>query len=149
MSVDENVMLMRRWFEEVWNQGRVETLYELMSPDGIARGQSEPDTEIRGPKEFEDFVRRIRGAFSGIRIKVEDVFGADDKVVVRWSGEMVHTGDDLGFPSTGRKIQVGGMSIARIMNGQVVEGWDNWDQLAMLKQLGVHQQQEASLPIAS
>jgi steroid delta-isomerase-like uncharacterized protein len=149
MSVDDNVRLMKRWFEEVWNQGRMETVYELMSPNGVARGQSEPDAEIRGPEEFESFVRRMRGAFSDTKLKVEDAFGADDRVVIRWSGEMVHTGDNLGFPATGRKVKISGISIARVVNGQVVEGWDNWDQLAMLKQLGVYQQPEATLPLAS
>ena len=36
MSADENIQLMRRWFQEVWNEGRMETIYELLSPDGVA-----------------------------------------------------------------------------------------------------------------
>jgi len=39
MSADENIQLMRRWFQEVWNEGRIETVYELLSPRGVARGQ--------------------------------------------------------------------------------------------------------------
>jgi hypothetical protein len=35
MSADENIQLMRRWFQEVWNEGRMETIYELLSPDGV------------------------------------------------------------------------------------------------------------------
>jgi steroid delta-isomerase-like uncharacterized protein len=149
MSVADNVALMQRWFQEVWNEGRTETVYELMSPDAVAKGQSGPNDEIHGPKEFEAFVDRIRGAFSDIRIKVEDVVGADDKVVVRWSGVMAHTGDGMGFPATGKTIHVGGISIARVVNGKVVEGWDNWDQLAMLEQLGVYRQPETLLQAAS
>jgi steroid delta-isomerase-like uncharacterized protein len=149
MSVADNVALMQRWFQEVWNEGRTETVYELMSPDAVAVGQSGPKDEIHGPKEFEAFVDRIRGAFSDIRIKVEDVVGADDKVVVRWSGVMAHTGDGMGFPATGKTIHVGGISIARVVNGKIVEGWDNWDQLAMLEQLGVYRQPETLLRVAS
>src|SRR5579864_6636660 len=81
MSVEENVQLMRRWFEEVWNQGRIETVHELLSTDAVARGQNGAESELRGPQEFEGFVRQIRGAFPDIRVRVEDVFGADDKAV--------------------------------------------------------------------
>src|ERR1043166_9886431 len=85
MSAEENIQLMRRWFQEVWNEGRVQTVYELLSADGVATGQRGGDKEIRGPEEFEKFMREIRGAFPDIQLKVEDVFGAGDKVVLRWS----------------------------------------------------------------
>ena len=138
MSVEENVQLMRRWFQEVWNEGRTETIYELFSPDGIARGQNSAEGELRGPKDFEGFVRKIRGSFSDMKVKVEDVFGAGDKVVLRWSAVMKHTGDALGLPASGRTVNSCGITIARIAEGKIVEGWDNWDQLGMLEQIGVY-----------
>ena len=141
MSADENIQLMRRWFQEVWNEGRIETVHELLSKDAVARGQRGGDTEIHGPEEFEKFVHEIRGAFPDIRVKVEDVFGAGDKVVLRWSGVMTHKGETLGMPASGRTVRCGGISIARIVDGKIVEGWDNWDQLGMLEQIGVYKQQ--------
>ena len=94
--------------------------------------------EIRGPKEFEDFVREIRGAFPDIKVTVEDIFGADDKVVMRWSAVMTHTGDALGMPATGRMVRSQGITIARIVDGKIIEGWDSWDQLGMLEQIGAY-----------
>ena len=85
MSAKENVQLMRRWFDEVWNQGKAETVHELLAEDAIGMGQGEPDVKVRGPADFVPFVERIRGAFPDINIKIEDAFGARDKVVVRWS----------------------------------------------------------------
>jgi len=140
MSADENIQLMRRWFQEVWNEGRIETVYELLSPDSLAKGQRGGESEIRGPEEFAKFVREIRGTFPDIQVKVEDVFGAGDKVVVRWSGVMTHTGDGPGLPASGRTVRSGGISIARIVDGKIVEGWDNWDQLGMLEQIGAYKQ---------
>ena len=140
MSSDENIQLMRRWFQEVWNEGRIETVHELLSSDSVARGQRGGETEIHGPEEFAKFVREIRGAFPDIKVKVEDVFGAGDKVVLRWSGVMTHTGDGLGMPASGRTVRSGGISIARIVDGKIVEGWDSWDQLGMLEQIGAYKQ---------
>jgi steroid delta-isomerase-like uncharacterized protein len=136
MSVDENMQIVRRWFQEIWNEGRVETVHELFAAGGVACGQRSGAGEIRGPEEFVKFVQEIRGAFPDIQVKVEDIFGAGDKVVMRWSGTMTHTGDALGIPATGKAVRSNGITIARIENGKVVEGWDNWDQLGMLKQIG-------------
>jgi steroid delta-isomerase-like uncharacterized protein len=140
MSAEENVQLMRRWFQEVWNEGRIQTVYELLAPDAVARGQRGAEKEIRGPEEFDKFVQEIRGAFPDIKVEVEDVFGTDDKVVLRWSGVMTHTGDGLGMPASGQTVRTRGITIARIVDGQIVEGWDNWDQLGMLEQIGVFKQ---------
>lgn len=136
MSVEDNIQLMRRWFQEVWNEGRVQTVYELFSPDGIARGQEGAEGELHGPQEFEGFVRKIRGSFSDMQLTVEDVFGADDKVALRWSAVMKHTGDALGFPASGRTVRSRGITLVRFADGKIVEGWDNWDQLGMLQQIG-------------
>jgi steroid delta-isomerase-like uncharacterized protein len=137
MSVEENVVLMRRWFKEVWNEGKSQTIYDLMDENGIAVGQDQPGVEIRGPREFEMFVNRIRGAFPDQKITLEDAFGADDEVVIRWSAEMTHTGDQLGFPATNKRVKLTGISIAQFDNGKIVRGWDNWDQLAMQQQLAI------------
>ena len=143
MPVEENIQLMRRWFREVWNEGKTETVHELMSPNGVARGNSTSGADIHGPVEFVRFVENIRAAFSNIDIKVEDAFGTADKVVVRWSAKMTHSGHGLGMPATGKPVLVSGITIARIINGKIVEGWDNWDQLGMLEQIGAYTRPEA------
>lgn len=135
MSVEENIVLMRRWFKEVWNEGRVQTIYDLMDENAIATGQDQPGVVLHGPADFVALFNRIRGAFPDIRFTLEDAFGADDKVVVRWSAVMTHTGDHLGIPATNKKVRITGITIARIAKGKIVEGWDNWDQLALMQQL--------------
>ena len=144
MSTNENIQHMRRWFQEVWNEGRTETVHDLLSPDAVVMGQRGAEAEIRGPEEFVKFVREIRGAFPDIKVTVEDVFAADDKVVLRWSGVMTHTGDALGLPPTNRTVRSRGITIARFADGKIVEGWDNWDQLGMLEQIGVYKQPTAA-----
>ena len=145
MSVEENVKLMRRWFQEVWNERKTETIYELLAPDAVAIGDLEDGVELRGPEEFVAFARRIRGAFPDMNFVVEDAFGAEDKVVLRWSARMTHLGDYPGMPATGKPVQITGITIVRIANKQIVEGWDNWDQLGMLKQIGVYAPSPAAL----
>jgi steroid delta-isomerase-like uncharacterized protein len=145
MPVEENIQLMQRWFREVWNEGRTQTVYDLLSPNAVGRGQTGAGSEIHGPAEFVPFVERIRGAFPDINVAIEDAFGVDDKVVVRWSAAMTHSGDGLGIPATGKRVRITGITIARILNGQIIEGWDNWDQLAMLEQISAYTQPETAI----
>ena len=142
MPVKENIALMRRWFQEVWNEGKIQTVHELFHPEGLATGQAGAEAQLHGPKEFVPFVQRIRGAFPDVKITIEDAFGARDKVVLRWSASMTHTGEGFG-PPTGKPVRLTGITIVRIAKGQVVEGWDNWDQLGMLEQIGAYKQPES------
>ena len=135
MSVEENILLMRRWFQEVWNEERTKTIYDLLPENAIGVGQDQPGVEIYGPAGFVALFNRIHGAFPDMKVTVEDVFGADDKVVVRWSAVMTHTGDHLGIPATNKKVRITGITITRIENGKIVQGWDNWDQLALMQQV--------------
>lgn len=145
MPVEDNVQLMRRWFHEVWNEGKFQTVHDLFASDGIARGQRGPEGEIRGPHEFVKFAQEIRGSFPDIKLKIEDILGADDKVVVRWSATMTHTGGALGLKPSGKAVCTHGISIARILKGKIVEGWDNWDRLGMLEQIGAYRQPDETL----
>ena len=133
----DNKALARRWFEEVWNQGREATIDELFSADGVTFGLGEADTEVRGPAQFKVFFRNLRGAFPDLHLALIDLISEGDKVAVRFIAKGTHTGKGLPFPATGRSIRVAGMSILQIANGKLVKGWNNWDQLGMLQQLGV------------
>jgi predicted ester cyclase len=43
----------------------------------------------------------------------------------------------MGIPPTGRTAAVTGITIQRLQDGKVVEGWTNWDVMGTLQQLGV------------
>jgi SnoaL-like polyketide cyclase len=64
---------------------------------------------------------------------------SEDKVVLRWSATMTHRGDHLGMPATGKLVRLTGITVVRIRDKQIIEGWDNWDQLGMLKQIGAYE----------
>jgi hypothetical protein len=79
----DNAALVHRWFEEVWNQGREETIDELFAPNGVTYGLGERDAEVRGPSQFKPFFRNIRAAFPDLHIKILDTVAEGNKVAVR------------------------------------------------------------------
>jgi steroid delta-isomerase-like uncharacterized protein len=131
----ENSALIRRWFDEVWNHGRMEAVDEMASPDVIGHGQVQHATDI-GLNEFKPFVIGFRSAFPDLRVTIDHTIEQGDKVVARWTATMTHKGEFLGFAPTGKKATITGTTIQRICGGKIVEGWDNWDQLGLLVQIG-------------
>jgi predicted ester cyclase len=136
----KNSALIRKWFDEVWNQGREATIDQMCHQDAVGIGQAQHGTEIHGPEHFKQLWLAIRAAFSEIHIDILDTIEQDDKVAARWTMAMIHTGPFLGIAPTNKRVTVNGISIQRFVNGQIVAGWDNWDQLSLLVQLGAVQQ---------
>ena len=92
-----------------------------------------------GPEGFYPFFDRLSTALSDIHVEAHDTIAGEDRICVRWSCTAKHTGDGLGIPATGKTISVTGISILRVKDGKLVEGWQNWDMLGMMEQLQGHQ----------
>lgn len=135
---EENKALLRRWFGEVWNEGRAEAIDELFAAEGVAHGLADATgAELRGPAHFREFHQGFRTAFPDLRVTVEDMVAEGDKVAGRCAVRGAHRADTLGFPATDREVAFEGMCIVRIRDGQIVEAWNNFDFLSMYQQLGV------------
>lgn len=119
----ENVALARRWFDEVWNQRSDYLIEELMTPHSVCYTDEGPMT---GPEEFKarQYVPFL-AAFPDLRVRVEDVIGQDDQVVVRWTASGTHSGEGLGFAPTHRPVSFRGLSWVRIRDGKFQEGWQS------------------------
>jgi len=133
---EANKALVRRWFEEVWNQGREETIDELFAVSGVGYGLGDTEAALRGPAEFKPFVRNLRGGLPDIHMTIEDCIAEGDRVTVRITAEGTHKGGHLGVAPSGRRVHIEGIVVVRIENGQIVEGWNIWDQLGLLRQIG-------------
>lgn len=133
MSV-ENRALVRRWFEEVWNKGRAAAVDEMLATHAVIHGLGE---DLHGPAGFKPFHEAYRSAFPDVKIQIDDMVAEGDTVAARWSGKGTHRGEGLGFAATNRPVQFRGMVFVRVEQGKLVEGWNNFDQLGMLQQLGV------------
>ena len=66
----------------------------------------------------------------------EAVIGEGEVAAVRWTARMTHSGDDLGFPATQKRLEITGTTFVRFKDGKAVEGWDNWDMLGLMNAIG-------------
>jgi steroid delta-isomerase-like uncharacterized protein len=130
--------LVRQWFEEVWNQGRTETIDELLVPHSIVHGLPTPDgVPLRGPEGFKPFFQIFYGALSDIHIEILRIVEKDDIAVAHTRVTARYTTNLLGVPARGQPIDFTGFAMLRVENGKLVEGWNCFDFMTMYQQLGV------------
>jgi steroid delta-isomerase-like uncharacterized protein len=137
MEHQDAAALMRRWFDEIWNQGRIESVDELLAEDAVMWGIGRPDQSSRGSAEFKEFYHRQRSATPDVKITLDQVVQEGDTAFARWTATMTHTGEGFGVAPTNQTITLSGMSACRASNGKIVEGWNSWDQVGMARQLGL------------
>jgi steroid delta-isomerase-like uncharacterized protein len=130
---EQNKMIARRAFEEVQSQGNLALVDEPVVSDYLGHT---PLGEIYGPEGAKRFFSTFRGAFPDLQVTVEDQIAEGDTVVTRWTARGIHEGEFQTIPPTGRQMTMTGITIFRIANGKLVEGWTNADTLGMLQQLG-------------
>jgi steroid delta-isomerase-like uncharacterized protein len=131
---EHNKMLVRRAIEEVYNQGNLKVVDELVSSDFIVHSPSE---EIHGPAGIKQYVSALREAFPDLHMTIDDQIADGDRVVTRWTARGTHTGTFQGIPPTGKQGSMTGIDIDRFVDGKTVECWTNADELGLLQQLGV------------
>jgi predicted ester cyclase len=137
MSNQENNLLCR-WFEEVWNKGRLEAVDELAAPGFVAHGLTdEAGNTVTGRDAFKAFWRRLRESFPDVQITVEDGLVDGDKVMVRCTVQATHSGAGNGAAPAQTPVTFSGMCVGRVKDGQLIEGWNTFDFLSMYQQLGV------------
>jgi steroid delta-isomerase-like uncharacterized protein len=134
MGTQDNKALVRRIFEEIWNQGNLETVHELFAAEHVGYDQTGPFHGLEGVKQF---FSTWLAAFPDAQFHIEDQIAEGDKVATRWTAHGTHRGHLQGIAPTSRQVTVTGITILRIANGKIVESWGNSDTLGMMQQLGV------------
>ncbi|MFN8539143.1 MAG: ester cyclase [Thermomicrobiales bacterium] len=133
MTSERNKALATRIIEEVWNRGDDTALETLLAPGYVGRDPAYP---VASRAEFGTFLHRFRATFPDLRFSVEAQIAEGDWVVTRWRARGSHQGELSGLPATGKSVAITGITLSRIVAGQVVEDWRNWDTLGLIEQLG-------------
>jgi steroid delta-isomerase-like uncharacterized protein len=133
---EQNKAIVRRVFEELWNQGNLSVADQLFTPNYTHHDSSSPDFG-HGPESERKRATLYRTAFPDLRLTIEDLIAEGDTVMARWSCHGTHKGDLNGIAPTGKQFIISGMTVARLLNGKLAEAHVNWDALGLMQQLGV------------
>lgn len=127
-------------YERIWidglNQGDVSPANEAFASNCVIHmaGAPKPNLSVA---EFKELVSGLLTAFPDFKISIEDQAIAGDRVAFRWIATGTHSGPLGETPPTGKQVQFDGLILDHVVGEQVVERWEQWDQMGMLQQLGL------------
>ena len=151
MPAEENKAIFRRYVEEVPNRGNLEVADEIFGR--YVAHQADGSTLQRGPEDVKHFTEEYLSAFPDWRVSIDEQIAEGDKVVNRVTLRGTHQRRFRDMEPTGREVALKAVTIFRFSpEGKVVETWDYFDQLRLVRQ-SIAQElrvarsiQEASLP---
>ena len=134
MSIEENKTIVHR-YQEIYNSNDLDRLAEVVSDDVLTPNiMPGIPTGLEGAKAAH---RLMLAGFPDYETVIEDIFAEGDKVAARITMTGTNTGEFMGIPATGKRVEFTGIYIARIANGKIVEHWGEEDSVSLLQQLGV------------
>jgi steroid delta-isomerase-like uncharacterized protein len=135
MEKQQNMVLTKKLYEELFNKDNLKICDELIANHVKLIDPASPHNK-EGLKAFKEQQNLYIHAFPKNKVRIDEMFEADDKVVVRWTCQGTQKGEFLGIAPSNKAFKITGISIYRFANGKITEIWQNWDRLALLEQIG-------------
>ena len=132
-QVDKNKAVARSFFEQVLDQGHLDKYGVSHAADFVAHA----DAHDASLAEDMAAAQEERKALPDMRVKVNEVVAEHDLVAVFWTASGTNTGEGMGFPATGKRITVNGMTLFRFRAGKISEEWSVFDMLSAMRQAGL------------
>ena len=132
MSIEENKFVAQQFYEQGASGARDDA---LIAADVVYYGPPMLGV-VHGREGFKQILGLFRSAFPGFETTIEEMVAEGDRVAVRHTHRATQTGEFAGIPPTGKTVEVGGIEILRVRDGQIAEFWHMDDFLGLFQQLG-------------
>jgi steroid delta-isomerase-like uncharacterized protein len=115
----------------------VEAFVERLGANTVWQSDSFPAT-FSGHAGARQFFQLYVTAFPDLHLDIEQILPAgDNHAVVRWCSSGTHLGPVADIPGTGRTATVRGCTVMEVNNGKVDRAWVYFDNVDLLRQIGV------------
>ena len=128
--------VVRRFIDEAWNAGRLDTASELLAPDLVDHDAAPFPGREKGSAGLLQVVTMIRAGVPDLQRHVDTQIVDGDTVVTSFTDRGAHRGDLFGVPATGRPVVVRGINIERVRDGRITEIWHVEDLFGLMAQIG-------------
>ena len=119
-----------------WNVGNLDALAEISSPNLVRKAPNAVGAIVNNFAELRSLITDFRIAFPDTKVTLTETYFLDNSSVCKWHFHGTNTGPGE-FPTTGRSVDIDGMSIQKYENNKLVREEVYFDALEMLSQLGI------------
>ena len=120
MSTEDNKALVRRFYEEVFNQRNLALVDELCTTTHMFHN---PPTTLHGREEFKQLLSLYTRAFPDARFTIEDQIAEGNMVASRYTFHGTHRGELMGIAPTGKQVTRTMIQIFHLRDGKLLEEW--------------------------
>ncbi len=124
---EKNQSLALRYHKDIFQEGKIETADEILSPDFVIHNPVLPEELRKGPEGVKKYASAIMEAVQNRKLVQDDIVAKGDKVMIRWTNSGINTGPLFGNPSTGKPYVATGLDLFRISNGKIMEIWQQYN----------------------
>jgi steroid delta-isomerase-like uncharacterized protein len=131
VDLEERKEIVRRSVALWCDEARADDLRALLASDYVHHSAN-------GDLDAEQLIEQLAylaAAFTDVEYEIVHVLGEDEIVAAFVQVQMTHTGTFAGIPATGRRVSTSGATFFRLCDGVIVEDWDAWGLLSLVRQL--------------
>jgi steroid delta-isomerase-like uncharacterized protein len=132
---DEEVQILNERIAGIWNDGRLEFVEEIYTPEVVRHDCGLPE-DVVGLENMKNYFIFNRTAFPDLNLTVDKTIVKGHDIVFIWTFAGTNTGPMGDIPPTGKSVRFSGISAGRLVDGKLAEVWDYYNQASMLQQLG-------------
>jgi steroid delta-isomerase-like uncharacterized protein len=131
-SLEKNKKLIETLYVSVFQEHDFGKLDNIMRDDYIQHNEDTP----QGKAGFRQFFEEMFRAMPDFRYTMKKIVAEGDTVMMYSTTTATHSGEWLGNPATGNKLNFDVVDIFRVENGKIAEHWDVADTLKLFTQVG-------------
>ena len=120
--------------EEVLGAADADRVNHYFAPEFV--GHNMPLGLPPGRNGVRRFLEELRSGLDDLSITIDAVLADGDLVAVRSTIRGVQSGPLMGIPATGRRLEIEGIDVVRVADGQIAEHWGLTDMLGVMRQAG-------------
>ncbi len=133
MDIPSSRAIVGAYYERVYNQRDLRAIDEFLAPTFVSAG---PGATMDRAAHVQALAASL-AALPDLEIAIQEQVAEDDVVVTRWIARGTHRGPLFGIPATGRTVSASAVHIHHLVGGRIVDQWELFDTLGVLRQLGV------------
>jgi steroid delta-isomerase-like uncharacterized protein len=134
MTTNNQDVVLRLWYQELWDNWNIAVADELLTDDYRLHA---PGVSVPLDRETTKHVVAMYGnSFPDLKHTVDEVIADDDTLAVRWTVRGTHRGEFQGIPASGKSIKLSGITVHHLVGARVRETWLVYDNIELLQQIG-------------
>ena len=132
---ETNLATVKKAIEAV-NRRDFAVLREVIRPEFQRHDLAGALPEVSGTEGAVDLIQLLLQAMPDLHIDLKQAIATEDRVAIHTTASGTHQGELFGVPGTGKRVEMNGINLYRLVEGKIAETWQLGDVWGLMRQVG-------------